>query len=233
MTYLVAELINQAYYLSSIVARDLETVTGGQQSDGLRLLNAFLAMRSADQNFVPYYEQHSFTAVTGQETYFIENLIQLDTFTFNIGPVRYSMVPMRRKMYFGNSRVDNINSLPFNWHWERVKGGSNLYVYFNPASNYPMKIWGKFGLEAVALDDDLEETYDAFYIEYMRYELASYICDSYAIQFPPQNQARLERYRKKLNNIMPPDLTMRKISSLGKQNTADYYAQAAFGPWVP
>lgn len=215
MAYTARKLITNAYYLSGIVSKSLQTVTGEQLSEGLDLLNALLAVKSIHQSLIPYYQLYSFNGVTGQEQYFVPNLIEIETFTFNIGTVRYSMLPTTRNKYFGSGRVDNIQSLPFDWHYERCKGGSNIYIYFTPAANYPMKIWGKFSISEVANQDvDLAAVYDAFYIEYLRYALAEYICAEYNISFQPQSQNKLNEIEAQLKDVSPKDLTVTKMSTL-------------------
>lgn len=214
MAYTVTELITRAYYLSQVVSRELETVTGQQLEDGLVYLNALLSLKSAYSRTVPYFRQYDFNAVIGQETYFVENLVQPETLTFNIGPVRYSTMPQARRQYFGSGRVDNINSLPFNWHFERVLNGCNIYLYFKPADTYPIHIWGKFGFTNVTLNQDLLLTYDEFYIDYLRYRLAKRICSEYGIPMQPEALRELNELEESVTDISPPDLTLGKVSTL-------------------
>lgn len=224
MPYLARELINRAFYLSQVVSRELETVSGQQVSDGLVWLNALLSLKSAYSRLIPYYQQYEFNATPTVEEYFVPNLVQPETLTFNIGPVRYSTMPAGRKAYFGAGRVDNINSLPFNWHFERVLGGSNIFLYFVPDSAYPIKIWGKFGFDNVTLDQDLLETFDEYYIDYLRYRLALRICSEYGIPFQPQAMEELAELEQAMTDVSPPDLTLTKYSSLqgdGGINWAD------------
>ncbi|MFA6080717.1 MAG: hypothetical protein WC753_04565, partial [Candidatus Gracilibacteria bacterium] len=125
-----------------------------------------MSLKSAYTRVIPYYQEYDFDAVAGQEEYFVPNLVNAETLTFNIGPVRYSTSPMGRKAYFGSGRVDNIQSLPFDWHAERVLGGSNIFLYFVPNTNYPIKIWGKFGFDNVTFNQDLLLIYDEYYVDY-------------------------------------------------------------------
>jgi hypothetical protein len=234
MSYTARELITKAYYLSGIVARNLQTVTGDQLSDGLDLLNGLLAVKTAHQQLIPYYKEYAFAAVIGQEKYLIPNLIAVETFTFNIGSVRYSMLPVSRGKYFGTGRVDNITSLPYDWHIERVKGGANLYIYFLPNTTYPLKIWGKFGLDEVTTENfDLSTVYDNFYIEYLRFGLAEYICSDYNIVLQPQAQKKLDEIENILIDISPKDLHITKLSTL-QSDTGINYADVNIGRgWRP
>lgn len=214
MAYTVTELITRAYYLSQVVSRELQTVSGDQLSDGLVWLNALLSLKSAHSRLIPYYQQYQFNAVPGTEQYFVPNLVQPETLTFNIGPVRYSTTPQSRRPYFGSGRVDNITSLPFNWHFERLLGGSNIYLYFVPDAAYPIKIWGKFGFDNVTLNQDLLLTYDEYYIDYLRYRLAMRICSEYGIPMQPQAMEELIELEEAMTDVSPPDLTLTKISNL-------------------
>jgi hypothetical protein len=214
MSYTVTQLITRAFYLSQVVSRELQTVSGQQIEDGLLWLNALLSLKSADTRLIPYYNLYQFNAVIGQEEYFVPNLVQPETLTFNIGPVRYSTSPTSRRSYFGTGRVDNITSLPFNWHFERCLGGSNIFLYFIPDMQYPVKIWGKFGFTDVSLNQDLEQTYEEYYIDYLRYRLAKRICSEYGIPMQPEAAEELQELENSMHDISPPDMTLTKISSL-------------------
>ena len=234
MSYTARKLITQAYYLSGVGSRDFETISGDKLSNGLDLLNGLLAVKTAQQQLIPYYREHSITAVIGQEKYNVTNLIAVETFTFNIGSVRYSMLSQTRGVYFGNGRVDNIQSLPYNWHAERVLGGTDLYIYFSPNTAYPMKIWGKFGLDEAPTENfDLLTVYDKFYIEYLRFGLAEYICSDANIMLAPQSQKKLDEIENILIDISPKDLRITKLSSLQSQAGLNYGDVNCGNGWRP
>lgn len=214
MAYTVTDLITRAYYLSQVVSRELETPTGEQLADALVWLNALLSLKSAHSRLIPYYQQYEFNAVAGQEEYFVSNLVQPETLTFNIGPVRYSTQPVSRRAYFGSGRVDNITSLPFDWHFERKLGGSSIFLYFLPDTNYPIKIWGKFGFANVTLNQNLLTLYDEYYIDYLRYRLALRICSEFGIPMQPQAAEELAELEEAITDVSPPDMTLTKYSSL-------------------
>lgn len=222
MAYLANELITRAWYLSGIVARNLETVSGDQSTDGLFLLNALLDFKGTDLRLIPYYRAYNFDMVVGQETYLIPNLYAAESLTFNLDGVRYPMTPVDRTKYFGTGRVNAINSFPFQYHVERVEGGSNVYVYYLPIQAFPAEIWGKFGLTNVTLQQDLETVYDRFYIEYLRYALAEMMCNEYSIAFAPEKAKMLAKYEKKLQDVSPPDLTLRKVSFINERDQINW-----------
>lgn len=104
MPYTARELITDAYYISGIVSPDFQTVSGAQITRGLRALNGLLAEEGITGRTIPYFKEYEWTAVAGQEKYFIEYLIQVSTLTFNIGEVRYCMRSEHRDRYFGSPR---------------------------------------------------------------------------------------------------------------------------------
>jgi len=228
MAFTARELISKAYYLSQVVARDAETVSGSQIIDGLYLLNALLDVKGGDLRLIPYWTPYSFPSVVGQEVYFIPNLLSIEQLTFNLGPVQFPMGKISRADYFGGGKIDNIQALPFNWHPERTLGGMNIYLYFTTAGIYTMKLIGKFGLTEVGLDDDLLLVYDKYYIEYLRFALAEYIAIDYTLEFPPQSLRKLNEIRKKLMDTSATDFTMRKVSTL-QTGSSLTWAQINFG----
>lgn len=222
MAYPASLLISRAWVLSGIVARELQGVQGNQSSDGLYLLNELLAIKAADISLIPYYQHTELTLLPNVNTYFVENLVALESMTFNIGSVRYSMQPVGRTEFFGSSRALDIKSIPFEWYSERVENGSNVYVYFTPDQTYEANLNGKYGLTNVTLATDLSNTYDTFYLAYLRYALAEYMCEYYEQTFPADKQKTLITIIKKLKNVSPPDLSLEKSSNLGKRQTINY-----------
>lgn len=223
MAYTTLQLINNAYYESGIVSRNFETVSGQQANDGLMYLNDLIADKTVDNGLIPYYLQHDFSAVEGQEKYFIQDLINIDTFVFFIDSVRYQTENRGRREYFGSSRADNIQSLPGSWHMERSFGGADLYIYFKPDQNFPLTIWGQFRLDSVVINQDLSLTLDRFYINYLRYELAVRLCAENNYSVPP---GVMKAYNKYVDDIAkksgPMDLNMKKLSSLQRRGSINY-----------
>lgn len=233
MAILAGELITRAYFLSQVLARDLQTISGSQMADGLYLLNALLDVKFSDLQLIPYYNNFQITTVQGQEKYFIPNLAEADTTTFNIGEVRFSMNELTRKQYFGTPRVDNIQALPFSYRYERALGGCNLYMYFVPNQDYLINIWGKFSLSDVTEYQDMSLTYDLFYIEYLRFALAEYICCEYGQTFPDKCAEKLKQIVKKLKSISPADLSITKKSFFTTNSAMDWqYVNLSQG-WFP
>lgn len=234
MTYLASQLITDSYYLSGIVARDLESLSGGQLSDGLVLLNDVIALKTADSRLIPYYTRTDaeFDTVVGQEVYYIENLIEIDPMTFNLGSVRFSMQPMSRREYFGSPRVDNIQSLPFSWHFERVFGGANIYLYFVPNAVYTVKYVGKFSLSDVTEDQDLSLSLDKFYLVYLKFALVEHICADSAITVPPQVSQKLNEIESIITDISPLDLTVEVMSPFQTDGGLNW-AYVNFPGWTP
>ena len=232
MAYTAAKLVSDAWYISGIVSKDLETPSGGQETSGLQMLNAVLAIKTADNRLVPYYSEMDLVSIPGQETYFIPGCINIESFTYFIGPVRFSVVETPRRQYNACSRVENISSLAFIWCQIRSLGGTNLNMYFSPGSNYPIKIWGKFSLSNVTFNQDLSLTIDAYYLEYLRYALAERMCSEYNVSVPPTLSLKLRSYELMVTDIGAIDLSMKKFSSFNKMPSMNWGLVNIPG-WVP
>jgi len=225
MAFTARTLITYAYYLSGVVSKKLQTVDGEQINKGLFLLNVLLSDKSTDKKLLPYYSEYDFTAVIGQETYFVPNLVDVETITFNMQTLRVATYGQTRRAYRGSTRIDGLNSLPLEWTFERCPGGGNISFYFIPNSAYPIKVWGKFSLTNVTLDQDLsvnltnQTGYDAWYLDYLRHELAAYICNDYNIPLQPQVAETLEALRNKDIDVSPPDLSMIRRRLFRNRNT--------------
>lgn len=233
MAYSVTKLITHSYYLSQVVSRNLQTVTGDQFSDGLDLLNALLEVKGSDVRLIPYFTRGEFLSdvpLVGEQVFFIPNMVSIETLTFNLSNVQFPMTPVPRKTFFGGGRIEFINSLPFSYHAERVLGGMNIYPYFNTGQVLQMKYTGKFGLTDVTATTDLTTVYDLFYIEYLRYALAEYICSEWAVNFPEQAAKKFAEIRKKLMDVSPPDLTMQKASTLRQGSPLVTWGQINLSP---
>ena len=223
------QLITRSYFLSGIVARNLQVPTGDQITDGLQMLNDLLNFKQIETDLIPYWTYIELPLISGQEFYFLPYVAAIESATFNKGVVRYPMVNTSRSHYFGSSRVDNISTLPFNWNYNRALGGGNIGLYFLPDSNYPLKMMVKLFLVDVTLQSDLtnltetvpytfvnsnNQGLDTSYIEYLRYALAQYMCSEYGVQFNPESEKILTSYKRKLMYMSPPDLSMIKSSIL-------------------
>lgn len=234
MAYTALQLITRAYYLSQVVSRELQVVGPDQITDGLYLLNAILDFKGSDLREIPYYQEYVFSAVQGQEKYFIPNLLTVDTLTFNIGPVRYAMNEETRSSYFAQYRIDNVQSLPFQYRIERELDGVNLYMYFVPADAYVMKLWGKFSLTEVALNTDMSLLYDFFYIEFLRHELCVWICNEYGATVPDGVMTNYKILEKKIMDVSPADLSVRNLNYFGNSGVGlDWQVINLSGGWLP
>lgn len=240
MVYTVTDLITKSYYLTGVVSRELETVSGTQYNDGLSLLNDILGDKRVQKGMIPYFLPLEFTAITGQEIYFFPGLIDASTITFFLEEVRYYMTPIPRDEWFGNSKALDIESLPGYFHVERcfntditigpIGDGAKVYLYFIPNQNYPMEIWGKFNMAFVALNQDLDMTLSRFFINYLKYALAERICDEYNYDVPDRIDAQLEEYQDLIDKQSAKlDMSVSIVSTLTEKDQILNYAQANLG----
>ncbi len=218
MAYTVTQLITGAFYSSGIVSREFETVSGSELADGLIWLNELIGKKVVEPDLIPYEGSTTFTAVVGQEDYAIDDLIKVDTLTFLKESVRYPMRFVPRNQYRGSNRVETIESLPYQYFFERNLGGATISIYFLPDQAYTFTITGIFRLSEVSLNQDLELTLDRFYITYLRYALAEKICNEYSLPVPRGVAQELAEYQALINKQSRPlDVSIRKRSTLQKQ----------------
>lgn len=247
MAYTAEQLVTRSWFLSGIVARNLQVPTGDQIQDGLQMLNDLLNYKQIETDLIPYWQYITFNAVSEQEYYFLPNVAGIESSTFNINVVRYPMVQSSRTNYFGSSRVDNIYTLPFSWNFERGVGGGTFGMYFIPDQPYPIKMKVKIFLVDVSLQTDLQDVtatftnpynipgytpytfinngiqgYDSAYIEYLRYALARYMTSEYGIIFNPESERIYQAMARKLMYMDPPDLSGKKLSILTATNSPGY-----------
>lgn len=237
MAYTAQQLITRSWYLSGIVARNLQVVTGDQINDGLAMLNSLLDFKQIDTALIPYWQYIELAATPGQEYYFLPFVTAVESLTFNIDVVRYPMDSVTRRNYYGSARVDNISTLPFSWNFNRCLGGGNLALYFLPEQNFPLKMMVKIFLTDVTLQQDLtnisesvpytfinssNQGYDTSYLEYLRYALARYMCSEYGIIFNPESEKILRSMERMLMFESPPDLSMKKTTILASSEQVGY-----------
>ena len=225
MVTTATDLISYAYYTSGIVSRQFQQVSGLEINDGLVLLNEILSDKTIESDMLPYMTtQYSFNGVIGQEMYFIPGLTQAETLTFFINDVRYCMYQNFRNQYWGTARANNINSLPWDWYYERCYGGSNIFLYFFPDQAYPLEITGLFSLTAIVdLQQDLSLTTDGFYLSYLKYRLCKKLCALYNFTMPEEAAKELSRYELAISKrSAPADLRVTNISTLGNSISTNY-----------
>lgn len=231
MAYTTEQLITDAFYLSNILSRNFETPSNSYLEDGLYRLNGYLAMKGAEEKLIPYYTVVDGNFVAGQEVYFIEGLIEIETLTFFLenpnttNSVRFNMREATRFDYFATGRAEHVDSLPSMWHLERTLGGSNLYVYYLPQQNYAYQLTGKYVLTSTTLNQDLSLVYDRWYIEYLTYGLADYLCQYYSVATPEGVLRQMKAIESYMRTLSPMDLTFRKTMYFGSVGSISY-AQA-------
>lgn len=234
MAYTARKLITRSWYLSGIVARNLQDVTGDQATDGLDLLNSLLGFKQVETDLVPYFKYlTTISTVPGQEEYFIENVSIIQSATFDYGTVRFPLTELSASQYLASARVNNIVSLPYSYMQQRVDGGTIFRLYFNPQDSWQLNLYCKMFLANVDLDTDLELTFDAAYIEYLRWYLAKYMCLEYGIEFGDGKIKQLRELTSQLQYLSPPEAMVSKVSILQGNAALGWGFVNLFRGWVP
>lgn len=222
-------IIQRALNLSGILSRSLEEQDDEEGTDGLFWLNMILAEKSATGVLLPYFGHLDITPIQGQEIYFLPNLVTAEILTFTIQGVRYSVRFETRYKYLGTPRANDIQSLPFQWYWERVNGGMNIYLYFTPDQQIEgIQVTGLIGLQSVIFSTEFDGFLDTFYQNFLIFELAESMCMFYKISMPPESKAKLMRLRNEMRSINPRDFKLKRKSLIGSSGILTY-AQVNFG----
>lgn len=224
MAYTVLKLLTNAYYEAEIVARSFETLTPEETSDGLFYLNQVLGLVDLDSGIIPFYIQYEFDMEQGVQTYFIPNLVDVDTVVFFKDQVRYSVANMKRRDYWGSPRTEGIETLPVYYTVDRVLGGSNISFYFFPDQAYPVQIWAAFGLDSVSNPLlDLSLTYPRYYLDFLRYTLAVTLCAAFGYPVPDElrrQHAKYDRSVRKRSGYI--DLQATVLSTISAATSLNY-----------
>jgi len=232
MAYTAQKLIVKSLYRAGICSQGFRAPTDVEINEGLDSLNDLFAEKTVDNALNPYYTEYPLTVSVGVESYFIPNLIEIETITFNLNAVRYGVRKTGRQKYFGSPRANNIKSLPFSWHLERELGGARLFLYWLPDQAYDFKLWAQFSLGSEnVLTTDLSLTYDRFYIAYLKNAaLPERLCLDFDMDLPGNVQRSIDYYQGLMSKqISPMDLSMQKCSTLGRGLVIDYFQYANLG----
>lgn len=196
-------------------------MTGADITRGLDLMNSVLSATSSNTKMIPYYSEYTFNAVIGQEKYFIPNLMEPFSATFMDSVVRYATFDKSRREFHSTTKIYGIEAYPFDTSFERCLNGCNLYMYFLPCKAFPFHVWGKFGLEAVTVDDlttDLLLTYDRWYCDYLCHVLVKRICNFYGMSISPEVQNIIDQISNNVADMNVIDLSSRKIDLYNQRN---------------
>lgn len=227
------ELINRAYNLSGIVSRDLDQVQGSEGKDGIFWLNQIVALKSDNGDYLPYYGRYEFVMTPGVREYLIPGYVSVDTVTFFMNGVRFSLVGENRRRFFGDARPENIMSLPYQYYYEKGLGGMKVFFYFNPNQAYPSEVVGLTSLPELVYDTELDDIIDSYYQTFLMFELAEYLCMWNQMSLPPAAQQTLSRMRKKMYNINPKDFRINKVSLLSGPGIVTLGVANLSNGWIP
>lgn len=222
------ELITRALNFSDIVSANLQTPTGSEIAIGLDLLNDILGEKSSAEQQIPYFDQVTFPGVVGQEEYFVQSMVELSTFTVNLGDVRYEMTQKNRREYWGEGRVNNISSLPSSYYSERGfnddnVSGMKIWTYFDPSqTSYIFEAVGRFSLNEVGLDTVMSDSLERFYTSYLKYALAERLCQYFNQPFGNDKISTLQTLERRLTQINGVDPNLKLVNSFPGESSLNY-----------
>lgn len=227
------QLINRAYNLSGIVPRELSQVQGDEGADGLFLLNQLVGLKSDNGDYLPYYGRYEFVMVPGQQEYLIPDFVTIDTATYFINAVRLPLLGCDRRKFFGSAFPTNIQSLPFQYYYERGLNGMNIFFQFKPSQNFPAEVVGLKSLPVVTATTDFDLLLSSYYQTFLLFELAEYICMWNQISLPPKTQQKLDSIRNRMFNLNPKDYRINKTSMLKGGGVVTLGVANLSNGWLP
>ncbi len=236
MTTNVLQAINRAYNASGINPRGYKTLLPEQVQLGLELFNVILSDKTYDTSLLLYWEKIDGVFAVGQSVYFIERLISVETLTFFLGDgsVRMPTQAFGLDAFMGSARAENTESLPFTYYPNKVKNGTDLYVYFTPDQPYPYQLWGQFELSSVTLFEDLSSKFDATYIELLILQLADRLCIHSNFTVPMSITIQLAKYNKQIGlNGTIQDMSCKSTSSFSRRNYVNWSQVNIGGAYTP
>lgn len=234
MPYTARKLITDAYYLTNIVSREFQIVSGEQIGVGASLLNDFLASTALANKRIPFFELYNLALSPGVEKYFVDNLAYIETMTFFDGSVRYPVKMEGMKAHFGTLRVETVQTFPLTAGIKRDKGGMEIYFYPIPDKIYTLQVLGQFILNILAnVDIDLEGYYDRSYLTYIKYNLAKLISDDAGTEIPAFIDLEIAKMDKQLEMMNLPDMRKKIRSGIGANLPASIFAISTCGGWGP
>lgn len=236
----VNELIQGALYLS-VLSLEFDTANQAYGATGLQLLNEILAEASIDASLITYNRLQQFTCEIGKSVYPIDGLIRLETLTFFLtggsNNVRMEMIQDNTYHFYGMSKVTDIQSLPYHYYVQRRVGGSDIKLYFVPDQPYQMEMFGKFSFNKLSTDDltlDLDTIYDPFYQTWLKYKLASRLCQIYGIPLSAEVSRELAILTNKITNLIGFNLELKTVPLTKRKNAQMNWAYINYGKgWTP
>jgi hypothetical protein len=226
------ELINRALVLAGIVSVGFDQPEGPEGSDGLFWLNQILGELQTTGLEIPYITEILLPTIAGQEFYDVPNLIVTEAVTFNLDNVRFSMKRVDIKQYKNTFRVNNIETLMYEYYVQRILGGSRIELYFIPNQVYEVTINGRFALSQVTFNTDLSTVIDQYYVSYLMYLLAERLTQWYKISLNPSVKVQLEQFRKRIMKVNPLDHSFEPSRLLSPGGTINWGTVNLSGGWT-
>ena len=168
------------------------------------LLNALLDWKTIQTDFLFLIGlTMSFLLFQAQEAYFVPHLYAVESLTFNIDVVRYPTDFTTRRRYFGSSRVDNIQALPFNWTFNRKVGGGTIYMFSFRLATIPLRSWESLAFRMWRFKKICwEQAYDSIRVlSICVMHWLQYMCSEYGIMFNPESKQILRGIHQQLLDI--------------------------------
>lgn len=223
----VTSLIIDAYHSSTLVAQELEVVTGTQLFNGLKLLNQILNKPNAKAIKIPYTHSITFNTEAGKEEYSLPGLISVVALTFLLGSVHVPLDILSVSQYKNLGRIQGLKSVLSKAYVGRTEFGSTISFYPAPIQIYEINLTGVFFLNSVTFTTDIDSTLDQFYRDYLEHALAVSLCIYNRVPVPPDLRIDLASYEDSVSQIPGIDLSTRKVNIFKRNFGTASIARAA------
>jgi hypothetical protein len=196
-------LINDAYRFGNIIAEEGQTLTATQLSDGARLLNYIIDDINKNGNEISLNAQEVFTLPSGQQTFTLNDYIKINKMQFNISTIWIDVELLSTEDFYNFAVIDNVKSLPFSGYAKRTATGIEMFFYFIPDRDFPVRIVS--GLKKIVNlqpDDDLSDE-SLFYKTLLVWTLANDLRVRNQMGRDPEISKKINEIKNRLKDIKP------------------------------
>lgn len=243
MAYPIRQLIIEAYYLSGLVSRETETVSGEELEEGRHYLNIILSNNTINGERIIYSQSTKGTLNISSNTIYVPKLFCVQTITLYNGNIRYPLTRLDRDQFYGTSSIHALESIPVYYHEElsilpldltenQPTEGMRINVYPCANTNYEYVIHGKFGFDEIKpenLSDDALKLWAYYYINYLTLSLAKRLNATTDIAFPVATQELLKSVEQELCSKNTKDYSMKIMNPFGFNESSSCFPLVNLG----
>lgn len=195
----VKTLVTDAMYLSGHDREFQKSITGAINDLSIRLLNDIL---DESRDIVPYPEQIVFTDYDNLSN---TKFVSIDTVDYMLGKTRIPLTRYSLKRFDELEGVEDLKGTPEGYYFDQLS--QSIKVYPAPSqSSYKFEVDGRLAMDGLGINDDMPPNVPNFMISWLRYELASRLCDETNVAWSTKKEATRQKLEQALRNKLYVDL---------------------------